>query len=411
MLALSQPIRGGRLVGVVRLRVNAMEYTTIALICGGSEKISKGSVLREDMPDNSLERAVWWTEYVLRHKGAPHLRTAAVDMPWYQFLLLDVIAFLLLTAITTSVVAPSCLFTVTANFLEEGEYTNMPDDTYHWAESSCHGSTSSLRAELGDGLFGEVSSLFGFLKLLLSLAELGEVQGCDLLLQNKIRLRHPLKNMIIVLTDKVQPGRPCESSLTSHVTHGFLNLPLVRLDLLLQFVYKVLHALVVLPVFFTLEAKLLDAPLGLAQVLLCIGVPPLFTVKLVLELAHALFQLLDGLLASLERSLAQLLLRLGMILLCSELVGQPGGVNHRLLRLLFGVLSLVQELVQRRSTLSRPVACLGLPVPGECETPPARSAERWRDARRFLEALWRHRGHAVPPRERSARPSAAAGSA
>nr|CAD7597666.1 unnamed protein product [Timema genevievae] len=68
------------------------------------ENIKRLSVLREDMPDKPLERAVWWTEYVLRHKGAPHLRTAAVDMPWYQFLLLDVIAFLLLTAITVLLV-------------------------------------------------------------------------------------------------------------------------------------------------------------------------------------------------------------------------------------------------------------------------------------------------------------------
>nr|CAD7597665.1 unnamed protein product [Timema genevievae] len=64
------------------------------------ENIKKLSVLRKDMPDKPLERAVWWTEYVLRHKGAPHLRTAAVDMPWYQLLLLDAIALFVLTAIT-----------------------------------------------------------------------------------------------------------------------------------------------------------------------------------------------------------------------------------------------------------------------------------------------------------------------
>nr|CAD7394603.1 unnamed protein product [Timema cristinae] len=68
------------------------------------ENIKRMSVLREDMPDKPLDRAVWWTEYVLRHKGAPHLRTAAVDMPWYQFLLLDVIAFLLGIAITVFLV-------------------------------------------------------------------------------------------------------------------------------------------------------------------------------------------------------------------------------------------------------------------------------------------------------------------
>ncbi|XP_063221505.1 UDP-glycosyltransferase UGT5-like [Bacillus rossius redtenbacheri] len=51
-----------------------------------------------DQQTTPMERAVWWTEYVLRHKGAQHLRTAAVDMPWYSYLLLDVALFFLATA-------------------------------------------------------------------------------------------------------------------------------------------------------------------------------------------------------------------------------------------------------------------------------------------------------------------------
>lgn len=47
-----------------------------------------------DRPLPPLDTAVYWVEYVARHKGAPHMRTAAVGMPFYQYLLLDVIAFL-----------------------------------------------------------------------------------------------------------------------------------------------------------------------------------------------------------------------------------------------------------------------------------------------------------------------------
>lgn len=47
-----------------------------------------------DQPQTPLERAVYWTEYVIRHKGAHHMRSAAVDMPWYQVELLDVFLFL-----------------------------------------------------------------------------------------------------------------------------------------------------------------------------------------------------------------------------------------------------------------------------------------------------------------------------
>ncbi|KAF4519851.1 UDP-glycosyltransferase-08 [Ephemera danica] len=45
-----------------------------------------------DQPESPMDRAVFWTEYVLRHKGAHHLRTAAVDLPWYQLYLVDIAA-------------------------------------------------------------------------------------------------------------------------------------------------------------------------------------------------------------------------------------------------------------------------------------------------------------------------------
>ncbi|KAF5307255.1 hypothetical protein FQR65_LT06971 [Abscondita terminalis] len=51
--------------------------------------------LATDQPETGLERAVWWTEYVLRHKGAPHLRNPAYELPFYQYYSLDVIGFCL----------------------------------------------------------------------------------------------------------------------------------------------------------------------------------------------------------------------------------------------------------------------------------------------------------------------------
>lgn len=35
---------------------------------------------------------VYWTEYIHRHKGAPHLKSQALNLAFYQYLLLDVIA-------------------------------------------------------------------------------------------------------------------------------------------------------------------------------------------------------------------------------------------------------------------------------------------------------------------------------
>ena len=53
-----------------------------------------------DRPQAPLETAIFWTEYVIRHGGAPHLRSAALDLTWYQYLLLDVIAVILLSIAT-----------------------------------------------------------------------------------------------------------------------------------------------------------------------------------------------------------------------------------------------------------------------------------------------------------------------
>ncbi|XP_065199766.1 UDP-glucosyltransferase 2-like [Planococcus citri] len=59
------------------------------------ENIMKWSKIFKDRPMSPLDEAVYWTEYVIKHQGAPHLRTTAADMPLYQYLLLDVLVVLL----------------------------------------------------------------------------------------------------------------------------------------------------------------------------------------------------------------------------------------------------------------------------------------------------------------------------
>lgn len=62
-----------------------------------------------DHPMKSLDRAIWWIEYVIRHKGTKHLRSPTADISWIQYLLLDIIfvvifAFSLLFRIVKSLV-------------------------------------------------------------------------------------------------------------------------------------------------------------------------------------------------------------------------------------------------------------------------------------------------------------------
>ncbi|XP_045475114.1 UDP-glycosyltransferase UGT4-like isoform X3 [Harmonia axyridis] len=55
------------------------------------KNIDKLSAISKDQPMKGLEKAVWWTEYVLRH-GTQHLRSPSADIPLYQYYFLDVIA-------------------------------------------------------------------------------------------------------------------------------------------------------------------------------------------------------------------------------------------------------------------------------------------------------------------------------
>lgn len=62
--------------------------------------IRKLSELHRDRPLSPLDSATFWIEFVMRHKGAAHLRSEANNLYWYSYYNLDVLAFLLaLTAI------------------------------------------------------------------------------------------------------------------------------------------------------------------------------------------------------------------------------------------------------------------------------------------------------------------------
>ncbi|XP_061077352.1 UDP-glucuronosyltransferase 2B1-like [Conger conger] len=53
------------------------------------------SRLHLDQPMKPLDRAMFWIEFVMRHKGAAHLRTESYRMPWYAYHSVDVIMLLL----------------------------------------------------------------------------------------------------------------------------------------------------------------------------------------------------------------------------------------------------------------------------------------------------------------------------
>ncbi|XP_049742062.1 UDP-glucuronosyltransferase 2A2 isoform X2 [Elephas maximus indicus] len=75
------------------------------------ENVMRLSKIHHDQPLKPLDRAVFWIEFVMRHKGAKHLRPAAHDLTWYQYHSLDVIGFLLACVATVIfLVTKCCLF-------------------------------------------------------------------------------------------------------------------------------------------------------------------------------------------------------------------------------------------------------------------------------------------------------------
>ncbi|XP_061235181.1 UDP-glucuronosyltransferase 1A9-like isoform X4 [Neopsephotus bourkii] len=72
------------------------------------ENIKRLSDLHLDRPIHPMDLAVHWVEFVMRHKGAPHLRPAAHDLNWIQYHSLDVIAFLIVVVLLSLFISLKC---------------------------------------------------------------------------------------------------------------------------------------------------------------------------------------------------------------------------------------------------------------------------------------------------------------
>ncbi|XP_047463710.1 UDP-glucuronosyltransferase 2A3-like [Mugil cephalus] len=73
------------------------------------QNMQRLSRLHRDQPMTPMDQAVFWVEYVMRHKGAAHLRTEAYKMPWYSYYSLDVL-LVLLTAVTVLLYSTLAIF-------------------------------------------------------------------------------------------------------------------------------------------------------------------------------------------------------------------------------------------------------------------------------------------------------------
>lgn len=85
-----------------------MSYNLNSVLHSYKEKIVKLSQINQDRPVSALELAVFWTEFVMRHQGAEHLRVAAHDLNWFQYHSLDVIGLFAVVFLTFLFVLLKC---------------------------------------------------------------------------------------------------------------------------------------------------------------------------------------------------------------------------------------------------------------------------------------------------------------
>ncbi|XP_070701291.1 UDP-glucuronosyltransferase 1A1-like [Pempheris klunzingeri] len=73
------------------------------------DNIQKRSALHKDRPIDPLDLSVYWTEFVMRHKGAKHLKSAVHGLNWIQYFCLDVIALLVTVVLLFVILTVKCL--------------------------------------------------------------------------------------------------------------------------------------------------------------------------------------------------------------------------------------------------------------------------------------------------------------
>lgn len=62
-------------------------------------KAQEISTLIRDNPIEPMDEAMFWIEYVCRHKGAKHLKSHAIHMSWFSYLLLDIVSVIVIASV------------------------------------------------------------------------------------------------------------------------------------------------------------------------------------------------------------------------------------------------------------------------------------------------------------------------
>ncbi|XP_055030939.2 UDP glucuronosyltransferase 5 family, polypeptide C1 [Misgurnus anguillicaudatus] len=83
---------GAKILSIATLDRSILHTAIKEVITEPSYRLSmqKLSHLHRDKPVQPLDSALFWIEFVMRHKGAAHLRTESYKLPWYSYYSVDV---------------------------------------------------------------------------------------------------------------------------------------------------------------------------------------------------------------------------------------------------------------------------------------------------------------------------------
>ncbi|XP_066592657.1 UDP-glucosyltransferase 2-like [Prorops nasuta] len=96
-------------VSLVEITFEALHEAIIDVLNDSryKERMVNLSEFIKDKPYDTLSNAVWWSEFIIRHKGAPHLRCSISNQPWYKRYDMDIVAFISILTFVTFLL--SCL--------------------------------------------------------------------------------------------------------------------------------------------------------------------------------------------------------------------------------------------------------------------------------------------------------------
>ena len=105
-LLLAQEAGFGKILQYHEINEATLEKTLLEVVYNDNYiiKARERSRIFKDRPMNALDTAMFWIEYVIRHKGAEHMKNPARNMSWITYNMFDVYIFIISIIIGISLV-------------------------------------------------------------------------------------------------------------------------------------------------------------------------------------------------------------------------------------------------------------------------------------------------------------------